>query len=220
MPRKQIQLEPGSRLVPMPHAGLYGFLVELISQLDKAHSAVATITDLHGLVPKTDEGENALRDALNKRSFYASAARIYPALYLEAYANFIGALADIQFRNDFDKFATHKKLSLYVWLLTDRQLDPKFVEFVKQVFKLRDAEVHQKSSPEIVGKPTGRQYRRVESSLYRKCSLLTIICSINKLVEEISGMFSLTSHKFPAESLLQLEYPSCHSDENRCFWVK
>lgn len=220
MPRKQVHLEPGTKLVGKPHAELYDFLVELISQLHDAHSLVATVSALHGPFPQTDEGDHALTAAIKKRAFYASAARIYPALYLEAYANFIATIADIQFRKDFDRFATHKKLALYVWVLANRQLDPKFVAFVKQVFKLRDIEVHQKPTIEIVGKPDGRKVRRVESSLYPKCTLITIVCSINKLVTEISGLLSSTNHRLPLERLLEFKYPDCHLEENQCFRVE
>lgn len=213
MQSKWVPLNSGTKIVTMPHIEIYGFLIDIVTRIGEAQRACDSLKS------RVDIESAAFAEVYRRRSFYASAARIYPALFLEAYLNFVATQCELQFRGDFERFAAHKKLSLYVFLLTNRAIDPKYVEFVKRVFALRDFEAHPKSETTIVGKPTNKNRSRYESNLYRMCTLTTIICSINKLVTEISTFFSSTKYKMPAPLLRPLEYPTCHFDENSRFRI-
>jgi hypothetical protein len=219
MENKAIVLNPGARIVTMPHAEIYGYLIDLITQLGEAKK-VCDDFNAAGNDPGTTYFEQLeFSQALRRRAFYASAARIYPALFLEAYINFVATNTELQFRSDFERFPAHKKLSLYIYLLTNQAIEPKYVEFVKKVFALRDFEAHPKPETTIVGKSTNKKWVRYESSLYRMCTLTTITCSINKLVTETSLLLSKTKHKMPTPGIIPLEYPNCHSEENKRFKI-
>jgi hypothetical protein len=219
MARKEVNFDPGTKLVTMPHAEIYDYLNYLAKQIEISQSEVSRCSALSRSNPESKEHEQALSTAMRIQSFYASAARIYPALFIEAFVNFVATLNDIQFRTDFERFSAHKKLALYVYLLTHRSIDTKYVEFVKKVFALRDLEVHPKPKIEKVGATVNEAVKTYQGSLYRKCTLITIICSINKLVGEVDSLVSTTKHKLPAPKLVSWEYPNCHSEENAHFQI-
>lgn len=94
-----------------------------------------------------------------------------------------------------------------------------YVDFVKQVFKLRDAEVHQKPEEVIVGSEKAKPLYAM--STYRQCTLATVIASINKLVNEVQRLMTEAGHKLSAESLAQMNLRGrCHWDENEPFRIE
>lgn len=211
----EIQLPKGRRLVGMPHTDIYQSLLEIFEQLSDARQKVRDATDKHGLVSVHPDVLLGMRH----RKFIASAARIYPALFIEAYLNFVATMTNLQYRSDFENMSAAKKLRLYVYIQTGKEIGSQYVDFVKQVFKLRDAEVHQKPEEVTVGSEKAKPLH--STSLYPQCTLGTVIVSINKLVQEVHRLVTDAGHKLPVESLVQINFEGrCHWDENAPFRIE
>jgi len=209
------KLPAGKRLLTMPHAEIYQSLLEIYEQLVDARSKVTRATDKHGLISVHTEVHLSMRH----RKFIASAARIYPALYIEAYLNFVATMTNLHYRTDFENMSAAKKLRLYVYIQTGKEIGSQYVEFVKKVFKLRDAEVHQKPEEVVVGREKAKSLH--STSLYLPCTLGTVIVSINKLVHEVHRLMTDAGHKLPAESLAQMNFEGrCHWHENAPFRIE
>ena len=218
----QVTLEKGSRFVGMPHSSIYASLWQIAPMLSDAHKEVKNHDDMHGdwLTGHGSEKEKLKGRLLyNKKVFLSSSGRIYPALYFEAYANFLATFHSLEYKKDFDRLSTPKKLSIYTYLITGKHLRPEAAEFVKKLVKMRDAEVHQKPTVGVIGNEQNRKYDFFSPTLHQ-CSLFTILKSMGVLVEEIQEIFESSGKSLPQESLMEFEVPTCHREQNKYFVLR
>lgn len=211
---KELHFPPGKSLVTMPHAGIYQSLWEIYEQLGEARKKVSEATDKHGLISVHPEVQLSMRH----RKFIASAARIYPALYIEAYLNFVAVKTKLQYGKKFERKSTAERLALCVKTQTGKDLDAKYIDFVMKIFQLRHSEVHLTTEEVIVGSEKIKP--RYHTSLYRPCTLATVISSINKLVEEVHRSMTDKGYLLPVERLVAVNAEGlCHQDENAPFRI-
>jgi len=224
MTMRPLDLKKGTRLVSMPHSGMYSHLWQVMKGISRSQKAVHAFRATHGNIPfKKDSVTKEYWRLDQEKAFYCSCSRIYPALFLEAYINFLATWYDIPFRTDFERsLSIVKKYKLYMHLLTSKTFDPKFEFFLKKVVELRDYEVHPKANVDIVG---NEQYKKnmmylMGSSLHQ-CTLHTMIQSINKLVDYMEQTIDEHGPKTcpKLEKVLQ-GYMGCHRKINEPFRIE
>lgn len=216
---KQLELEKGTRVVGMPHTTIYASLCQIAPMLSTATTELNAHVEQHGDW-HSDQSTLELRQQgkhlYDKKAFLQSAGRMYPALYFEAYANFLATVNSLEYKNDFDRLSTPKKLKIYTYLITGQHMRPAAVEFVKRLVKMRDAEVHQKPTVDVIGNNQAKAHDYFMSQLHQ-CTLYTIMNSMRVLTNELYKIYEKAEKPLPKQTFISFTVPGCHEEQNKHF---
>jgi len=221
--KKTVKLNKGKRLVTLPHQPLYQHLSLVYSDLSKVQQEQADYAKQHkisGTVSLNNIPQEYLV-LMQRRAMLSSAARLYPALYLEAYINFYGTLHKLPFQSGLDRLSTARKFQYYTYAVTKRQLPQNHISFIKAAVKLRDAEVHQKAQEIIVGNEQFKDYEPYESNAMHQCTASTMLISLGRIVSKMTLLCKTIKAKMPSENyFVKTPYSKCHEAENASFRIE